>query len=324
MQKRYQVFVSSTYEDLIEERREVMHVLLESGCIPAGMELFQADDDDQWTLIKRVIDESDYYLVIIAGKYGSIGKRGKSFTEMEYRYALEQDKPIVGFVHAAPDQLTKAQIETEPTRQDGLDNFRLLVMKKMCKSWHNKHELGGMVSRSINNLMNTKPGIGWVRANGLPDSTASEEILSLRNENDTLKAKLQQANIEPIPGTENLSQGNDEVAIPYTYLDGNRKRAASSMNASWNEILRAIGPRLYGLTKEYTIREVLAQWITKNEAPLLGEMRETKVEQHEMHVILNQFTALKVIERRLDVWTLSERGNALLGQLLAVQRPHPQ
>lgn len=41
MDKRFQVFVSSTYEDLQEERREVMQALLELDCIPAGMELFQ-------------------------------------------------------------------------------------------------------------------------------------------------------------------------------------------------------------------------------------------------------------------------------------------
>jgi Domain of unknown function (DUF4062) len=42
MEKRYQIFVSSTYEDLQEERREVMQSLLKMNCIPTGMELFPA------------------------------------------------------------------------------------------------------------------------------------------------------------------------------------------------------------------------------------------------------------------------------------------
>ncbi len=50
MEKKYQVFVSSTYKDLSEERQEVMQALLELDCIPVGMELFPAADDDQWTL----------------------------------------------------------------------------------------------------------------------------------------------------------------------------------------------------------------------------------------------------------------------------------
>lgn len=56
MEKRYQVFVSSTFHDLVDERRAVMQALLELDCIPAGMELFPASTDTQWTLIERVID----------------------------------------------------------------------------------------------------------------------------------------------------------------------------------------------------------------------------------------------------------------------------
>lgn len=73
MEIKYQIFVSSTYEDLKEERKEVTQAILECNCFPAGMELFPASNKSQWEIIKRVIDESDFYLVIIAGRYGSIG-----------------------------------------------------------------------------------------------------------------------------------------------------------------------------------------------------------------------------------------------------------
>ena len=63
MEKRYQVFVSSTYTDLKEERRHVTQALMEMDCIPAGMELFPAADEEQWEFIKRVIDDCDYYLL---------------------------------------------------------------------------------------------------------------------------------------------------------------------------------------------------------------------------------------------------------------------
>jgi hypothetical protein len=102
MEKRFQVFVSSTYEDLRAERRHVMQALLELDCIPAGMELFPATDDDQWTLIKRVIDDCDNYLVIIAGRYGSSGPDGMGYTEKEYDYAISTKKPVIAFLHESP------------------------------------------------------------------------------------------------------------------------------------------------------------------------------------------------------------------------------
>lgn len=105
MDKRYQVFVSSTYTDLHEERAEVMQALLELDCMPSGMELFPAANEEQWEWIKKVIDESDYYLVILGGRYGSISKKtGYSYTEMEYRYAVETGKPVIGFLHERPEK----------------------------------------------------------------------------------------------------------------------------------------------------------------------------------------------------------------------------
>ncbi|TMS68234.1 DUF4062 domain-containing protein, partial [Pseudoalteromonas sp. S1691] len=93
MDKKYQVFVSSTYEDLRLERQEVMNALLELDCIPSGMELFPAADEDQWSLIQGVIDECDYYILILGGRYGSVSNNGVGYTEMEYQYALETNKP---------------------------------------------------------------------------------------------------------------------------------------------------------------------------------------------------------------------------------------
>ena len=62
MDKRFQVFISSTFKDLQEERQAVMRAVLELGQMPAGMELFPAADEAAWDLIKGVIDASRYRL----------------------------------------------------------------------------------------------------------------------------------------------------------------------------------------------------------------------------------------------------------------------
>src|ERR1700742_4850314 len=97
-QARYQVFVSSTYDDLRSERQQATQAILEAGCFPSGMELFPASDDAQWELIKRVIEECDYYVIIVAGRYGSLTSGGLSYTEKEYDYAIEKGIPVLGFV----------------------------------------------------------------------------------------------------------------------------------------------------------------------------------------------------------------------------------
>ncbi len=95
MNKKLQVFISSTYTDLIEERRIIMQTILDAGHIPAGMELFKARTESQQKTIYRWIDESDIYLLILGGQYGFIeSTSGKSYTHLEYEYALSKDKPI--------------------------------------------------------------------------------------------------------------------------------------------------------------------------------------------------------------------------------------
>jgi len=113
MEKRYQVFVSSTYADLREERQRVIQALMEMDCIPSGMELFPAADEEQWHFIKRVIDDCDY-LLIIGGRYGSTTSDGISYTEKEYDYAIQRGMKVVALLHSNPDEIPLGKSEGDP------------------------------------------------------------------------------------------------------------------------------------------------------------------------------------------------------------------
>src|SRR6266849_6800645 len=116
MDKRYQVFVSSTYADLKEERQKVIQAVIGMNCIPAGMELFPAADEEQFNFIKRIIDDCDYYLLIIGGRYGSVDGEGVSYTEKEYDYALGRGLKVIAFVHSDPTSLGDGKVDTDPER----------------------------------------------------------------------------------------------------------------------------------------------------------------------------------------------------------------
>jgi hypoxanthine phosphoribosyltransferase len=164
MNRRYRVFVSSTYEDLKDERQRVTYALLESGYIPTGMELFPAANTNQWAAIKKAIDECDYYVLIIGGKYGSIGPDGISYTEMEYRYATEERRiPAIAFLHGDPDSLPGNKVEKVPRARRLLKEFRKFVKQRLCKYWSNSDQLSRVVTDSLNELKQTHPAPGWAR-----------------------------------------------------------------------------------------------------------------------------------------------------------------
>ena len=188
MEKRYQVFVSSTYADLKNERSAVIQTIMEMDCIPAGMELFPATDEEQWEFIKKVINDCDYYIIIIGGRYGSIGPEGLSYTEMEYDYAIEAGLKVIAFVHEEPDSLPLGKMESDPEFKEKLIAFRNKVSTgRLVKMWSNPEHLPGMVSLSLQRTIRIFPALGWVRASKTNNEDILKEINELRKENQIFK-----------------------------------------------------------------------------------------------------------------------------------------
>ena len=50
LEKKYQVFISSTFTDLVEARRKVRDAILSMYHFPVGMELFGAANEEQWQI----------------------------------------------------------------------------------------------------------------------------------------------------------------------------------------------------------------------------------------------------------------------------------
>lgn len=161
MTRRYQVFISSTYEDLKAERQAALQAVLHLNCFPSGMELFPTADESSWTLIKRMIDACDYYVLIVGGRYGSIGKGGMSYTEMEYEYAKNR-KPILSFLHGEPERLASNRTESDPRRARKLAAFRAKVQRQQCQMWSSKDDLRASVTQSLAQLIDQRPARGWM------------------------------------------------------------------------------------------------------------------------------------------------------------------
>lgn len=245
MEVKHQVFVSSTYRDLIEERKAVIHALLELDCIPAGMELFPATDEDAWTLIKDVIDGCDYYILILAGKYGSTNSDGVGYTEMEFDYAVSTSKPIIAFLHENPETLTAANIEKTETLQVKLNAFREKAKGKHCKFWLTPEDLGGKISRSLIQLRKRHPSPGWIPGRYAATDAMLQELQDLR-------AKFAQNQIDALlgastapQGSEQLAQGKDIVQIQLNLnTDAKNTEKRITLVSNWDTLFSYCGPSM--------------------------------------------------------------------------------
>ncbi|MEP7762561.1 DUF4062 domain-containing protein [Sanguibacter sp. 25GB23B1] len=252
-EERYQVFVSSTYTDLVEERQAVISALLQLGAMPAGMELFPAADDEAWTLIQRVIDESDYYLLIVGGRYGSVTEEGVSFTEKEYDYAQDTGKPVMAFLHGAPDTIPVGKSDLDSTARSRLELFAAKVKRaKHVKYWTSAEDLAGKIALSFAIFTKSYPAIGWVRGDA-GDSPETLRMLSAAQAKAAeLEAQLARQAVAPPAGVAGLADHDETFDLAFRVQARISNLTAQANVASyqtyevdvsitWNDLLAELG-----------------------------------------------------------------------------------
>jgi hypothetical protein len=304
MSKRYQVFLSSTFVDLQDERREVLSALQKAGFFVAGMELFPSDDDESWEVIKRVIDQSDYYVLVIAGRYGSIGKDGRSFTEMEYDYAKRQGLPVLAFFHGDPSSLPSKNIDSE--NFDKLKELKSRVEKSHNRrSWSTKHDLAVEILASLSQTVNLRPRIGWVRGTAMEENESISrrfEELSLkyeriRDERDSLAKELETIRIEP--ELKDVAWDDDEVKLTFDVtpeIDADDKRKGReakevlSVLVTWERVFELIATDFIGWNYANKVGRTLTPVLLSDR-----KFKSASMTTESLHLIRTQLIALGLI-----------------------------
>lgn len=180
MVKKLQVFVSSTFIDLKDERQKAVEGILKAGHIPAGMELFTADSRNQWDVIQDWIKESDVLMLILGGRYGSVEpSTGISYTEMEYRFALENNIPVFAVVlndqFLADKKSKNINLEVyEKAEPQKYEAFKQLATSNLVEFVANIDQIKSEVSFSLNKFMREDESRykfrGWVRPSDLANT----------------------------------------------------------------------------------------------------------------------------------------------------------
>lgn len=206
--KRYSVFISSTFEDLKAERQAVQDVVISAGDFPVQMESFPAADEDQFEFIKALIDKCDYYVLIIAGRYGTPAEDGMSYTEKEYRYAVSRGIPVLAMLHDDIGNIPANKSEDSSEGKERLAAFIAEVQtNRLRKTWRTPDALKLAVREALEHAKATKPAVGWVRGDAIASIDALEELNEVRKENAKFRDAIGSLEIElalpPIPAADN-------------------------------------------------------------------------------------------------------------------------
>jgi hypothetical protein len=158
------------------QRRLVADQLVERGVLPIGMEILPASGDGTWEVIRSAIDASDFYVIITAGRYGSIAPAhvssdGLSWTELEYRYARRRGKPVIAFVHSDPESLPSSTVDDRTSK---VWQFRNKLKEDvLVRLFANDTDLVAGLHTSLMHLMEAQrwgvPTVNAAAASGGPD-----------------------------------------------------------------------------------------------------------------------------------------------------------
>lgn len=332
LDKRYQVFVSSTYADLKDERQKVIQALMEMDCIPAGMELFPAADDEQWEFIKRVIDDCDYYILIIGGRYGSTSDTGVSYTEMEFDYAIERGLKVLAFVHEAPGSISSDKTESEPTLRNKLDTFREKAKtNRLVKFWKTADQLPGLVALSLQKTIKIHPAVGWVRGDTANNSELLNDLNELRKENDQLRQLVSQLESQVVSEELNLAALDEAFKFKLTYYErghnGRRWLQTIDVSFTWLEILAAIGPSLIKCPADQLAKTILAEALCRRHRKSLELPSGISIADDDFETIRIQLKSQGLVDVRFTkstagtmelYWFATERGEREVAKLRTV------
>jgi len=228
----YGVFVSSTYEDLRQERAAVQY-----SCIvcPSVWSFSVRQIEETWDFIKRQIDNCDYYVAILADKYGSTADDGISYTEKEYDYAREIKKPVISFIHNDRDSLLRKKTETDPNKRSRLEAFIKKVSNRSPVSFFmSPHDLAAQVTVSFVNLRERRPAVGFIRADQAPDLRKYSELLEENNRLQKEISRLEHAEIKPFP------EAFEKIKLSVT-VNGDE---IDDKEVTWGDIFTLSGPPL--------------------------------------------------------------------------------
>lgn len=212
--KKFQIFVSSTYSDLADVRRGVIDSIQRMNHFAVGMEQFSADDDEQWEIIQETIQQTDYYICLIGHRYGSIGKDGLSYTEMEWDFAKNLSIPVMSFVRERNTATTPDQRDTDPALTQKLEAFiAKATSAKMVDFWSDPKDLNTKVVTALSKAFSRKPRPGWIRTES---EHVAKEMALMMEDNRSLRNQLEKVTAQVTgsrPTFKVLFNGKPELSI---------------------------------------------------------------------------------------------------------------
>lgn len=323
LDRRYQVFISTSGLDMLPERMLVSQTLVGQGFFSWGLEQRTTLSS---AFTRRQIDDSDYFIVLLGSQYGELSVSGLSYLELEYQHARQHNKAILVLMHEAPEQRDAALQETGPERIEKFQHFRAQLQRNGHELiyYRSLHDLERRLRRKMTGMLVQYPAAGWVRAH---------EVERLETELQQLKAQLHKTKrlapvmCEPQGAVVKVAM-HEECVLDYrihAYEAGNFKVLHLQRKLTWAQLLLILGEHFTVPMPEDTFAKCLHHYLNET---ALADVRQVLVHAHAvaraqvdprtLHQVKMQMRQNEWIEpygideRAREVWKITSKAQKLL------------
>lgn len=152
------VFISSTFEDLIQHRRMVWELLGNYDVNIRGMERFGARKETPIETCLAEVEQSDIFIGIIGYKLGSVEKKtSKSFTQLEYEKALSLNLDILIYLNDEKNSKISLQNIDFGEKHEKLQSFKsILKDRHTIDTFVDENDLTEKLKRKFDDLLQKK------------------------------------------------------------------------------------------------------------------------------------------------------------------------
>lgn len=262
LDKRYQVFITTSGKEMQPERMIVSQTLIGMGFFSWGLE---QRTPLSTAFARRQIDDCDYVLLLLGSQYGEQSVSGVSYMHLEYIYAVTKQKPVIVFLHEAPESRDATLQESRAELKEKFYEFRNQLQREVEQvvTYRTLRDLELSVRSYMPQMLERYPVVGWVRP---------QNIQVLQDEIDRLKTQLAQVKHSQAPKEADPFLTLPKVSIHdvfnfdyrvHAYQDGNFKEMNPVREMTWIEILKVLSVEFRQKTPEDSFSKVLNEYLNQ-------------------------------------------------------------
>ena len=324
LDKRYQVFISTSGAEMQPERMILAQTLVGMGFFSWGLE---QRTPLSTAFARRQIDDCDYVVMLLGSAYGEQSVSGVGYMHLEYIYAVTKQKPIIVFMHEEPAARESALHDDKPELREKFQEFRKLLQHEVDQvfSYRSLRDLEMAVRFNMTQMLERYPVLGWVR----PQNTQvlQDEIDCLKNKLEQLETESGKREVDPFLSLPKVSM-HEFFAFEYrmhAYQDGTFKELKIQKKMTWAQLLTVLGATFVNPTPEEFFSKRMNEYLNETglqdariEMPRAHAVARAQINIRALHSIKMQMRQNEWIiqsgrdDRQRMLWQMTSKAQKLM------------